>query len=763
MKSYTDSQKQALDKRRLKPVYLIEITLQNSGPVLYFSDRNITVGSQIYENYLESLSGLGRQLRRRNSETLNLDIDFTFKNQRYKNYSFLIEIGDTYPFEGAETTIKKVYLDDDNTPSDVEIIEKVVLDEPSDIDLMSFNCKASAVPYAKDELWKQNTINKTDYPNADPDDLNKVLNIIYGAHEKIRCQAIAAGAVDSLQEDITASAPGDGGTFDLSDASEFPSAGAFTVQLADEQIRCSSRSGNTLTVATGGRGYNGTTAVDHEKGEGVFEVLTEYVYLVADHPVKSIGDIYVDGVRYDTGFTKYTGQSGDEHSSYTGKAVLVFTAKPVISKQVIINDGIGVTDDIDFTSAGALKTVYANGSSGPSNHANARDGNTNTRADSGTPSVKLTVSFPSTDHGSITTQYIWARNVNNSSGLTVVVGGGWSPGTFNSSGDFRFSKSGGSWGDSITFERSGGSISNFVGEVEKEVEYTPNLTKSGSASKTGTVTGSSADVVIGNSVNVDVDGYQDDGSGTYTGSANALIERPDHVRKHFIDVLYGFTLSDIDSPSFNAAGSSYASAISGGYKFAIVIDKEIKPSKFLQELDFQSRSTCRYRAGKWYLDYLPDTAPTADKIISRSQLAGQYAQFIFNKTDRMDILNDIEARFKKNHGRLKYDESEWLSTSKASDSTSQTKYGIRPSKPGQFDFWMIRSQTMADHITAFILLQNKNALLTVAAPVFWENLDLEDGDTFDISNDLYNSKKFYIEEIQYINKFQGQLIGLEWW
>jgi hypothetical protein len=347
MKTYTVSQQKALDRKRLAPIWLVEISLQNSGPTLYFSDRNILVGSTLYEDYLEDLNGLGAQLNRKNSEFLNLDVTFRFKNRRFKTYNHLIEIGDAYPFEGAAATIKKVYLDDNDNPSDAEIIEKVILDEPGDIDQVNFMCRASSMPFAMDELWKQATINKTDYPNADPDDLNKVRNIIYGSCEQVRCHAIAAGAVDTLTADITASNPGDGGTLELSDASEFPSSGAFTIQIEDEQIRIASRSGNILTLASSGaRGYNGTTAADHSKGTGVFEVRTEYVYLVADHPVKAINAVYVDGVRQTSGFTAYTGQPGDEHGSYPGQAIVSFTTKPIIKKQVNveISDGINIVN-----------------------------------------------------------------------------------------------------------------------------------------------------------------------------------------------------------------------------------------------------------------------------------------------------------------------------------------------------------------------------------------------------------------------------------
>jgi len=740
---------------RLKPLWLVDIQLQNNGPTLRFSDRNIIIDTVVYENYLDDLNNLEEEIERSSSEGLNPRIRLKFKNSKFRGYNHLIEIGDIYPFEGAEITVKKVYLDENNIPSIEETCFKGVLDEPENIDLIHFECSVSSMPFAKDQKFKQEIIEKSKYPDADPNDLNKYENIIYGFCEQVRCHAIRAGAQDFLSEDITASQT----SFQVSDASEF-SSGTIIIQIEDEQMQ-GYFSGNTFNVTQ--RGYGGTTAVAHDKGMQVFEVLTEYVYLVASHPVKSIGDIYVDGVRQLSGFTKYTGQPGNEHPNYPGKAVITFSAKPVLKKQVNldtndtidVNDGIGVGDNIDFSSPETSKTIIPNGGT-----AELRDGNTGSGVD---VSNNPYVTFPSTSYGTIVRQHLWVYRSNTGSPITVS-GGFW--GTLAvASGWMRISKNGGNWNDGATF--SGGP--GYVYEVYKEVEYIPTLTKSGSAYKTGSATkvgtvtlvgNSSADVVVGKSVNCDVEGYQDDVSGTYTGTPNALIERPDHLFKHFITTLYGFSLSDIDTSSFNTAGSSYSSAITGGYKFAFVIDEKIQPSEFLAKLAFQCRSNIKYDKGKWYLNYLHDTAPSAVKTISKSDLAGKNAKFTFHKTPIVDIANDLTAKFKKNYGRLSYDESEWLGTSTASDTTSQSKYGT---KPKEFEFWAIRSQTMADHVLSFLLQLLKQPLLKVEFIVFWEHFDLEIGDTFDISNDLYNGKKFYIEKIEYVDKFRMKITAIEWW
>lgn len=65
------------------------------------------------------------------------------------------------------------------------------------------------------------------------------------------------------------------------DATGYPTGvdGPFAIALAlgnaaEEKILIASRSGNTLTVATGGRGYDGTSAAEHRTGVSVDHVLT---------------------------------------------------------------------------------------------------------------------------------------------------------------------------------------------------------------------------------------------------------------------------------------------------------------------------------------------------------------------------------------------------------------------------------------------------------------------------------------------------------
>jgi hypothetical protein len=138
----------ALDKA--EPIYLLEVALLNSGPTLRLSDRNVTSGGQSYEDYMEDLSGLGEELRRPDSTGLNSEIELRFTNEPMGAYSHLIDMDAEHPFTGAGVVIKETYLDDTGQPSESGVLFKGALDEPRDIDLMGFTCRASSMEFAAD-------------------------------------------------------------------------------------------------------------------------------------------------------------------------------------------------------------------------------------------------------------------------------------------------------------------------------------------------------------------------------------------------------------------------------------------------------------------------------------------------------------------------------------------------------------------------------------------------------------------------------------
>jgi len=557
-----------------------------------------------------------------------------------------------------------------------------------------------------------------DYPNADPDDIGKVANILYGSVGNVPCHAVKAGAESALVADITASAT----SFEVSDSSAFPAA-PFTVQTEQEKMRVTGKSGNVFTVT---RGYDSTTAVTHDKGMAAFEVLTEYIYLAAAHPVKAIGDVYVDDVRQTADLTKYTGQTGSEKAGYGGKAVLVFSVKPVIEKQIniaandtiAVNDGITVGDNIGFASAGATKKVYPNSGT----YSAIYDGNEATsRTSSG---ETMSVGFPNTNYGVIATQYIYI--VANFWGVKTISNSGWSPDPISGDsgkGTYRVQKSGGGWSDGW----SGGVQSGIdIYEIWKEVDYTPSLSKTGAASrggaatKSGTVTlsgNSSADVVIGRLVTADIDGYQDDASGTYTGTANALIERPDHIIKHFLNTYAAWPVADFDTN----AGSQFASK---GYKFSVVINEYKRIKEWLAAMAFQCRCYFRFAGGKAQLIYRPDSL-TSKKTITANMIRmneDYKTTMRVRRSPLYEVINKITIHYDRDWATT--GEEAYAGLSQTSDATSIGRYGEKE-RPELFNFDFITISAMADDLRNFYLARYKYRKKLVEMEVFLDNSEVE--------------------------------------
>jgi hypothetical protein len=164
-------------KVNLTPIYLVEIGLLGTGaPTLYFADRNLTVSSQDYLDFIDSIDGISEELSFLTSSGLNADITINFKNETFQTYTYLIQIGDTYPFDGAVCTIKEVYKKQDGTYTTPETLFVGVLDELENINLSSFSCNVSDKIISADEKYVQPVFTRTNYPLLPKYSIGKIIN-----------------------------------------------------------------------------------------------------------------------------------------------------------------------------------------------------------------------------------------------------------------------------------------------------------------------------------------------------------------------------------------------------------------------------------------------------------------------------------------------------------------------------------------------------------------------------------------------------------
>ena len=238
---------------------------------------------------------------------------------RFHLWGAQLEVNKSSPGYFVETTSAAA------SQSDEIVIFKGEIEEPRNMLADQITLVVSDYALSISNKFDHAVVDETTYPGADPDDIGKMLPQCYGRCNKVPFMAVDAGAITTLAADATKTDT----TITLTDSSHFPSSG--TIQIDSEQITYTGNASNQLTGCT--RGVNSTTAAVHNMGASVAEIKTNYFYIIG-HAVNSIDAVYVDNVRQTSGFTAYTGQTGDEHASYPGKACIVFNTLPILKRQV---------------------------------------------------------------------------------------------------------------------------------------------------------------------------------------------------------------------------------------------------------------------------------------------------------------------------------------------------------------------------------------------------------------------------------------------
>ena len=235
-------------------------------------------------------------------------------------------------------------------------------------------------------------------------------------------------------------------------------------------------------------------------------------------------------------------------------------------------------------------------------------------------------------------------------------------------------------------------------------------------------------------VTADVQGVKDDGTGSISGVAGALLERPDHVFKWSVINLLGLTGSDIDSASFASAGIAFAGAIAGGYKLAGIVQKKGEVKTLWRDWEKNCRAYFFWDLGKAKIQFRPLNAITLpftpDKTIADNMIrldANGRSAIKVERTANRNIVNTIDLRYQRDWSSGEYDSIETTS-----DANSITRYGRRE-KPGDFEFDWTRVQAQSADLVAFFLAQNKEPSDVLDMELFLDNIELERGDILSIS------------------------------
>jgi len=808
-----------------KPINLI--TFGFATPV-YVSDRDITPsGGSAHGGIVKGWSFIDSNIvQTPGSDLLGMieiaDINITVFNSLSPRFSDNFTTTD--PPENVVVTIYQWF--DGLQYSEKEIIFKGTITGQIKYDEYTCNMTVRGIfeKYNK-QIGADLMITPDAFPDADPDEYGKMSNIIYGVVDDVPCPCIVSGDVNSLVSAITAAAT----SIELSDASYFPANGVIGCDA--EKISYTGKTGNTLTGCT--RGYDSTTATTHDAGSAVWEVISLYVYQVAGHPVKAIGDIFCDGVRVTSICTKYTGQTGNVLTGYAGQAV--FTVPSRLTRQqaidLLVNDGmtisdaisvvdtIGVTDGITVSDTIAVSdTISVSDTIGVS---------TGSHSHTGTESI-ITWNYDTVGAygGAITfAQAAATIDGNQNTGVQLYAGDSlWVytaryksfPGTpfkyrlcylayYSGTGTYTVSKgswitSSNTWDDYNAMTRAVSGATGFaLVEWWMEVAYTPTTSsdaaagvaktgsaaksgsasksgsatksgtasKSGAASKSGTVTrngtitlsgNSVADVQIGKLITANVQGYQDDGSGTYTGATAALISRPDHVFKHLWAVILGAPSADLDATSFTAAGSYFAT---NSYAFGLLINRVISAADLLIRLAFQCRSRLIVAPSGAVKLIVRQLALSSGHAIPKNEI--KYDSVSVSRSPSTAIINLINIMYDLDNTLDNGSSEAYWAGIALTDATSVARYGQKEWKgdAGIFLFDAVRLEAMALHVGNYYLDYHKRARKMPQFGVFLDNMEIEAGDIIDITHPL-DAMSAFVVEVQKIIHHIGSTKQIDW-
>jgi hypothetical protein len=482
----------------------------------------------------------------------------------------------------------------------------------------------------------------------------------------------------------------------------------------------------------------------------------------------------VDGVRQTAGFTAYTGQTGDELAGYEDRAVIKFTVKPIVKKQINITvqaSDFGMDEGTHVHAATEEIVVWrfdmSRLASGVVTYPEVLvDGNLDTNALIGYNSGATVTRNFYEDHQSVPVQMRLCMAIGGngagvyfrftfcgisltSNGADTTVKGSWT--ALGASYD--------TWAEvnaaTGLVENLDNSNAGQVSEVWAEIKFTPDIAThaasgvdvTGSATPTGN---SSADTVIGQLVTADVDGYQDDGSGTYTGTPAALIERPDHVIKHILVALLGESASDIGA-SFATSGASYGAT----YKLGFILQEVGKQAdQLLQELAFQCRSKFMEWHGKFELVYL-GAAPAVAKTFTDDDCLKEP---VLGYTPEIEIRNRIYAKYKRDYRRAGADAYDGVESD--SDATSITDNGERLES---IELSACRTAAMAANWVEWYLTQVKQEWRTVEIVAPWSGKAVDAGETFGLTWDFFSGLTWDLVEAEVTPMRETvRLVGQEW-
>ncbi len=268
-------------------------------------------------------------------------------------------------------------------------------------------------------------------------------------------------------------------------------------------------------------------------------------------------------------------------------------------------------------------------------------------------------------------------------------------------------------------------------DVTTPVAYVPQYYALTFIMRTGDITADEAEPDQDALVVADTDGWQDDGSGTYTGTPSALIERPDHMLKHIIIAKLGLSASEIDSTSYTASGTAYASA---SYALALVVLQRPNSRLLIQRIAHQSKSIQFWEVGVHHLIYI-STSEAVSKVMDMYRIDTR--QLWLTWTDRADIKNSLSGNYNRDWSGHSDMVDGIRGAIIATDADSIADKGTLEGDPSNYPY--ITTEAQAQDVLDWELsdLKEPRQLIELAGGYYFTDLERGDVIEFTITEDDY--------------------------
>ena len=646
------------------PMSLLLVDIQLSTTLLHLSTAAFVyqygANQVLYEPYLSGISGLEGALDIWGKGQNNPSVQITVNNNNWgPSNTPLVLLNETQSFAGATVTVYELRLITmfETFATDVRtVLWKGAVESVGTITQQSFVLTCSTRIFAVTNNLPLQKLTASAFPQCDNADIGQYRNILYGNLEFVPARCLVTGGGDSLALAMTATQLTAVTSGNLHQPAFLASG---TIQIDMEEMTYSAFNASTQTFTLVRRGVNGTVAATHVAGAYAYQILSAFVYEVAQHPVQSIGAVYVDGIlQPSTGvYAAYTGGPGNQLPGWGAVALIVFYVNPKKGVAQQINVGVNYgshTHAVQSSSQQTVRGASASITGVGSGAAYAIDGNSATNAALGYSggswgNASLYVDPVEAYSGQLlsaevhVTMSIGANQYNLPlkiylEGLLVAT---LPTATGLPQGEYIFSTGNApalNWASRIQIYYPLGSGATWLAVFEVTVIYT--FTGSLSAN-TDTSQVSTAQMEVGGQVTCMCTGYQDTATGTYTGAANALIQQPDAVFRHILIALLGFTSADIGA-CFASSAASYGAA---SYLFAFILhDVATDAQTLLADLAQECASAFWDWGGQFELLALPSAAPAPQIVMDPDQDAIGFPQFDYTGTADIKNLENVYYR-----------------------------------------------------------------------------------------------------------------------